>query len=76
MIRWSGAFYRLGRTRPISATSWDVVTFTPGADPFLRLASCLVPLLEPAESEVDRLADAQKLRDKLANCEIKSDAML
>jgi phospholipase C len=58
------------------ATTWDVVTFTPGGDPFHRLASALISLLEPDGSETDRLAEAHKLGDRLAAGEIKLESVI
>lgn len=57
-------------------TLWDIVTFTPGGDPFHRLASCLAPLLEPELTEVDRLTEAQKLGERLANSEIRLESVI
>jgi hypothetical protein len=58
------------------ATPWDVVTFTPGSDPFHRLASSVIQLLELDLSETDQLAEAQKLGDKLAAGEIKFESII
>jgi WD40 repeat protein/energy-coupling factor transporter ATP-binding protein EcfA2 len=55
----------LRRQRPPSK-AWDAVVCTPGDRPFHRLAHALIPLLEPEATEVDRLAEAQKLGDRLA----------
>jgi len=57
-------------------TTWDVVTFTPGTDPFLRLASALAPHLEQGLSETDRLAETQKLGDRLAGGEIRFESLI
>ncbi|HEY6347272.1 MAG TPA: hypothetical protein VIY49_37765 [Bryobacteraceae bacterium] len=46
--------------------AWDAITFTPGDNPRLRLASALVPLLEPDLSEVTRIAKAGELATALA----------
>ena len=64
------------RRRLPPATTWDVVIFTPGNDPFHRLASALIPLLEPGRSETDRLAEAQKLGDGLTAANIKLEAVI
>lgn len=53
------------RSQMPPATPWDVVTFTPGTDPFVRLASSLIPMLEPDRSETDRLAEAQNLGERV-----------
>jgi serine phosphatase RsbU (regulator of sigma subunit) len=65
----SGLVPLLRRELP-PATTWDVVTFTPGCDPFLRLASALIPLLEQDLNETDRLTEAEKLREQLATGEV------
>ena len=67
----------LRRQRP-PAKVWDAVSFTPGDRPFHRLARSLVPLLGSETSEVDRLMEAKKLGDSLAegNLEIGSVAEL
>jgi hypothetical protein len=54
----------LRRDRP-PAKTWDSVIFTPGKQPFHRLASALIPLLEHDLSETDRLKEAQKLGEGL-----------
>jgi hypothetical protein len=43
------------------AISWDALTFSPGGEPFHRLASALIPLLEPGMGERERLAEAEAL---------------
>jgi WD40 repeat protein len=48
------------------ATTWDSITFTPGSDPFHRLASALIPLLDPDKDIVERLAMAEELGTNLA----------
>ena len=40
---------------------WDVLTVLPGARPLQALAAALMPLLEPEMTEVDRLAEVNKL---------------
>jgi KaiC/GvpD/RAD55 family RecA-like ATPase len=65
----AGLLPLLRRQRPPKAT-WDAVAFTPGDRPFHRLAAKLIPLLEPALSETDRLTEAQKLGDRLAAGEV------
>jgi WD40 repeat protein/KaiC/GvpD/RAD55 family RecA-like ATPase len=61
----------LRRERPPEKT-WDTVTFTPGKEPFHRLASALSPLLEPdLDDEPDRLAKARKLGDHLASDQVR-----
>jgi hypothetical protein len=42
----AGLIPLLRREQP-PADTWDAVSFTPGDDPFHRLASALIPLLEP-----------------------------
>jgi KaiC/GvpD/RAD55 family RecA-like ATPase len=58
------------------ATTWDVITFTPRSDPFLRLASALTPLLEPDLSETDRLTEAQKLGERLAGGDVRLESVI
>jgi TIR domain len=65
----------LRRERP-PAHTWDAVSFTPGNEPFRRLASALIPLLESNLSEIDRLAEAQKLGKVLAAGEAKLEAVI
>jgi hypothetical protein len=46
---------------------WDVVTFVPSDRPLVSLAAALLPFLEPDLSEVDELAEANKLAAHLAD---------
>lgn len=62
----AGLIPRLRRQRP-PQRAWDAVVFRPGDEPFHRLAAALTPLLEPGADEVDRLASARKLGDRLAD---------
>jgi tetratricopeptide (TPR) repeat protein len=62
----AGLIPRLRRQRP-PQRAWDAVVFRPGDEPFHRLAAALAPLLEPGADEVDRLASARKLGDRLAD---------
>ncbi len=71
----SGLVPLLRRERP-PARAWDAVTFTPGNDPFHRLASALIPLLELDLHETDRLGEAQKLGDRLASGETRLEAVI
>jgi len=64
------------RRQPLTATTWDIVTFTPGTDPFLRVASALVPLLEQDLSETDRLTEAHKVGKRLADGEILLESVI
>src|SRR5206468_4240803 len=50
--------------------SWLVLPFRPGERPLLSLARVLVPYLEPNMSEVDRLAEINKLAERLWRSEI------
>jgi hypothetical protein len=52
--------------RRLRSPAWDAIAFTPGDNPRLRLASALVPLLEPDLSEVTRIAKAGELATALA----------
>ena len=56
--------------------AWDTVTFTPGSDPFRRLASALIPLLDPDKDEVERLANAEVLGRNLACGRTKVEAVI
>ncbi len=71
----AGVVPLLRRERP-PARTWDAVSFTPGSDPFHRLASALISLLEPELSETDRLTEAQKLGDRLASGEARLEAVI
>ena len=71
----AGLFPLLRRQRP-PARTWDVVSFTPGKQPFHRLAAALIPLLEPGLSETDRLTEAQKLGDRLGCGEVHVEAII
>jgi len=51
----------LPHLRRLRSPAFDAVSFTPGDNPRLRLASALVPLLEPDLSEVTRIAKAGEL---------------
>jgi WD40 repeat protein len=64
------------RRQVAPATTWDVVTFAPGSDPFQRFASCLAPLLEPDLSETDRLAEAEKLGKLLASGDVRLESVI
>lgn len=55
---------------------WIIVPFRPGNDPFLGLASALVPHLEPELSEVDTLVETQKLAHALASDKLKFSAVV
>jgi tetratricopeptide (TPR) repeat protein len=61
----AGLIPLLRRQRP-PQRAWDAVIFRPGGGPFHRLATSLIPLLEPEADEVDRLELGQKLGEKLA----------
>jgi len=64
----AGVLPLLRRQRPPAAT-WDAIGFIPGDRPFHHLAAALMPLLEPALSETERLSESQKLADLLAKKE-------
>lgn len=49
---------------------WELVSLRPGDDPFKALARTLIPLLEPAMTETDRLREVPKLRDVLRHGEV------
>ena len=71
----AGLIPLLRREQP-PAITWDAVSFTPGGNPFHRLASALIPLLEPDLSETARLAEAEKLGRNLAAAEISVEAVI
>ncbi|HYN90117.1 MAG TPA: toll/interleukin-1 receptor domain-containing protein, partial [Ardenticatenaceae bacterium] len=71
----AGLLPRLRRQRP-PAHTWDAVAFTPGDRPFYRLAAALIPLLETNLSETDRLAEAQKLGERLERGEVLLEAVV
>jgi hypothetical protein len=55
----AGLIPLLRREQP-PVNTWDAISFTPGRDPFHRLASALIPLLEPNLSERARHANSLK----------------
>ena len=57
---------RQNRTAPV----WEAVTLVPGERPLRSLAAALLPLLEPELTEVDRLAEANKLAAHLAQANV------
>jgi hypothetical protein len=65
----------LRREQP-PANTWDTVSFTPGDDPFHRLASALIPLLEPDLSETARLTEAEELGRNLAAEKIRVESVI
>jgi WD40 repeat protein len=71
----AGLLPRLGRERP-PANTWDAVGFTPGKEPFHRLAAALIPLLEPEKDEVERLAEAQRLGALLADSQTRIESVI
>ena len=71
----AGLLPLLRRERP-PASTWDAVSFTPGHDPFHRLASALIPLLEPNLSETARLAEAEELGRNLAAGRTRVEAVI
>ena len=71
----AGLIPLLRREQP-PANTWDAVSFTPGHDPFHRLASALIPLLEPDLSETARLAEAEELGRNLAANRTRVEAVI
>ncbi|MCI0534071.1 MAG: TIR domain-containing protein [Verrucomicrobiales bacterium] len=63
----AGLIPRLRRSRD---PAWDMVVMTPTDQPLLSLAGALIPLLEPDRSETERLIEARKLADALADGEL------
>lgn len=61
----AGVVPALRRHRP-PAPTWDVAIFTPRTNPWLGVADCLLPLLEPELSEARRLNEAATLATGLA----------
>ncbi len=59
-----------------ASPAWDAAIFTPGDKPNHRLASALIPFLEPDSSEVDRLIAAEKLGNGLAEAELRLEAVI
>ena len=64
----AGLIPRLRQSR--SAPVWEAVTLVPGERPLRSLAAALLPLLEPDLTEVDRLAEANKLAAHLADAHV------
>jgi hypothetical protein len=71
----AGLLPLLRRAQP-PADTWDAVSFTPGHDPFHRLASALIPLLQPNLSETARLAEAEELGRNLAADRTRVEAVI
>ncbi|MCP4409130.1 MAG: hypothetical protein GY807_15510 [Gammaproteobacteria bacterium] len=47
-------------------SQWLIANFRPGSDPFLGLASALVPLLEPELSKIKQIGEARDLATRLS----------
>ena len=71
----AGLIPLLRREQP-PAITWDAVSFTPGDEPFHRLASALIPLLEPDMSETARLAEARALGCNLVADKIRVEDVI
>jgi WD40 repeat protein len=71
----AGLLPLLRRQRPPNET-WDAVSFMPGNDPFNRLASTLMPLLEPGIEASGQVYEAQKLGQALAAGTTTLDAIV
>jgi TIR domain len=56
------------RLRRLRSPAWDVISFTPGDHPWLRLAYALAPLLEPDLTEIARITKTGELATALAQC--------
>lgn len=67
----AGLIPRLRRRRPPHET-WDVVVFTPGAKPWLRLADALGPLRFPDKTDTELDIEI----DKLARCSAQENSVL
>ncbi len=61
-VVYAGAIPRLRSER-----DWLVVNLRPGTSPFHSLSAALLPLLEPEQSETDRLIDSQKIAAALSD---------
>ncbi len=55
---------------------WIIVPFRLSSEPFLGLASALLPYLEPELSEIDRLVETQKFARALANGKLALSAVV
>jgi WD40 repeat protein/class 3 adenylate cyclase len=53
-----------------SEGNWLILQFRPGSQPFLMLATILIPVLEPDLDEMDRLIATQKMASALRNREV------
>ena len=71
----AGLLPRLRRRRPPSVT-WESLSFTPGANPFHRLASAMVSLMQPFANDAQALAQAHELGDHLQSKRVHVDAAL
>jgi TIR domain/AAA ATPase domain len=58
------------RLRSHRRTAWETVILVPTAEPLKALSKALIPLLEPAMSEVDRLRESSKLAGSLKSGEV------
>jgi energy-coupling factor transporter ATP-binding protein EcfA2 len=58
------------RLRSDRRTAWETVILVPTAEPMKALAKALIPLLEPAMSEVDRLRESGKLASSFKSGEV------
>ena len=58
------------------AITWDAVAFTPGSEPFHRLATALIPQLEPRMSERERLAEAEALGKDLGSGRTRIESVI
>ena len=56
--------------------TWDVVSFTPGEDPFQRLGAAIIPMLERDLSETDQLVEAQKMGASLRAGELRLSSVI
>jgi len=56
--------------------TWGFISFTPGNRQFHRLAAAVMPLLEAEMSETDRLAETQKLANRLGSGEVLLEQVL
>lgn len=71
----AGVIHQLRSHHPPDST-WDAISFVPGAHPFDHLAASLMPLLEPELDEIELLAKAKKLGNLLAEKEVTIESVI
>jgi hypothetical protein len=66
----AGLVPRLRKRRPPQAT-WEVLDFTPGSDPFTRLARQVVGWLDPEKGRTEQVTQALELGGRLSRRELR-----